>query len=47
VSNAPGGTPGQVVTQQGPVYDAWVADGDGVPEPQQAYAPMTAGSIHG
>ena len=44
---APGGQPGQVVTPQSPVYDAWTADAGGVPDPQQAYAPMTAGSIYG
>ena len=44
---APGGQPGQVATPQSPVYDEWTADAGGVPDPQQAYAPMTAGSIYG
>ena len=39
--------PGQVQTAQSPVYDQWTADHAGVPEPQPAYAPMTAGSIYG
>ena len=30
-----------------PVYDAYIADASGVPEPVQAYAPMTAGAIYG
>lgn len=43
-ATAPGFEPGQVVTQQGPVYDAWSPAED---QPAMAYAPMTPGSIYG
>lgn len=47
-SRGPLDRPGEVNTVNGsPVYDQWTADHDGVPEPQPAYAPMTAGSIYG
>lgn len=44
---APAAVPGDVATAQAPVYQQWAAAGDAVPDPAEAYAPMTAGSIYG